>query len=79
MNETLNPPALLEAAARLVTRAIRQLDATEEAPCPTCHLRRFRNKEEARVYESLSALPSRLRNAAAKLQGRDWTVGEVEE
>ena len=75
-NEEMTAPAMLEAAARLVTRALGKLDTTEEPRCRECGLRRFANKEEARVYENLSPLPSRLRHAAAKLQGKDYSIGQ---
>jgi hypothetical protein len=76
MNEAMKPDALLEAAAALVQRALAQLDVGESA-CVTCSARRFRNKDHARVYENLSAVPSRLRHASAKLQGRDYSVGTM--
>ncbi len=78
-NEEMSAPAMLEAAARLVTRALGKLDTTEEPRCKECGLRRFANKEEARVHENLSPLPSRLRHAAAKLQGSDQPAIPPEE
>ena len=77
MNESIKPDALLEAAAALVQRALSQMDV-QETSCDVCHARRFHNRDQARVYENLSAVPSRLRHAAARLQGRNYSIGKLE-
>ena len=64
---TLPAPALLRSAAKLIERALIQIDMAE-APCPTCETRLFRSRDSARVYEQLTDLPQRLHAAAAKLE-----------
>lgn len=57
---------LLEAAARLVERALSKLDRTE-TPCPHCQARLFANREVARVAEQLEGYAEKLTNAADRL------------
>lgn len=64
----------LEAAARLVELALRQLD-TKSVPCATCSARLFKRYDQARVYESLSDLPTKLRRAALRTEREDSTHG----
>ena len=68
------PSGLLRAAARLVERALIKLDMTE-APCPHCAARLFENMDAARVYEQLTDLPEKLRNAAERVEGSIQTDG----
>ena len=56
----------LRSAARLVERAIIQLNMAE-APCPNCNARLFADRESARVYEGLSDTPDRLRKTAERI------------
>ena len=72
---TLGAADLLRNAARLVERALIQLDM-QEAACPHCDARTFANREHARVYEAVTNIPERLRNAAERLQEAD-RVGPV--
>lgn len=69
MNQEMRASALLASAARLVERALGQLDI-EEYDCDKCGRKSFKNNTEARVRESLMALPSRLLSAAEKLEGK---------
>lgn len=64
--QTQSPSILLQSAARLIERALIQLDLSE-APCPCCDAGQFYNLEEARVYEQLSDTPTKLRHAAARV------------
>ena len=61
---------LLRSAARLVERALVKLNMTEAA-CPHCDSRTFANREHARVYEAVTNIPERLRNAAERLAEAD--------
>ena len=61
---------LLNAAARLVEKALLKLDM-EEAPCPHCTTRLFRDREQGRIYEMLTDTPDRLRKAALRFE---WAV-----
>lgn len=70
-NETMGAPALLDAAAQLIERALGQLDASEERRCPTCNLRQFTNWEQEKVRRELMAVPARLRHASGRLHGNE--------
>lgn len=73
-NETMSPVALLDAAAKLVERALGQLDATGDR-CPTCNLKNFRNWSQAKVHRDLSAIPERLRQSSAQLRNEPQLMG----
>ena len=71
MNEEMKAPDLLRAAARLVDRAVLQLDMAPLPDCRECGRHRTSNVLHARIYEQLSDLPEKLKLAADKLDGRD--------
>jgi len=58
---------LLDAAA-LIESIVEELDLRTR-DCPHCGQGTFVNTPEARLYERLSELPKRLRNAAIALSG----------
>ncbi len=63
---TQDAPTLLRSAARLVEKALIQLDV-KSAPCPHCATTLFHNREVARVYEMVTDTPDKLRRAAERL------------
>jgi hypothetical protein len=64
---SLDAPGLLEAAARLVDRALLQLAVTT-APCDGCGVALFLNKEEGQMAQRLGEIPEKLRNNAGRLR-----------
>lgn len=68
MNEP-GVPALLENAAQLVERALRQLDTTDTEVCGKCHMRRPTKPDHKKVYSNLDTVPERLRRGARILLG----------
>lgn len=62
----MKPADQLRSAARLVERALDQLDL-KEAPCAHCGTRLFHNMPEAKINEALANTPERLRSAADRL------------
>jgi hypothetical protein len=69
MNEEMTAPAMLEAAARLVSRALDKLDVEQIANCERCRSKRFRNPKEAQVFKNLRNVPHRLTDEAGVLKG----------
>jgi len=67
-NESMDAPGLLDAAARLVEKALGQLDTTEKGRCKECSHRWFNSMAQARAHENLLPLPSRLRSIAQKVR-----------
>lgn len=63
-NETLPPDGLFDAAARLIERALEQLDRREHQRCVECGSRNFSNRAHARIQEWTENMPARLRRAA---------------
>lgn len=66
MNQEMKASDLLRNAARLVDRAMLQLDHTF-TPCRCCHVPVYRNTAQARIYERLTDTPEKLRGIADKL------------
>lgn len=62
----MNAQGLLQAAARLIEKALIKLD-TKSVDCPHCETQLFRNRDHGRVYERLSDTPTKLRNCAEVL------------
>ncbi len=62
----LTAPELFREASRLIERGLIQLDM-REYPCLECGRRDFKQREHARVYEQFTDTPTKLKNAAAKL------------
>ena len=67
MNEEMKASDLLRAAARLIDKAIAQLDP-KEGTCDRCGHREFGNKPVAKVLEQLVDQPAKLRQQAARLE-----------
>lgn len=66
MNTEMKAPDLLRSAAKLIERALVQLDTTS-APCPHCRTTLFRNLDHGRVTEQLSNLPGKLIALAGRI------------
>lgn len=66
MNRDMSPPDLLRSAAKLIERALVQLDTTS-APCPHCRTTLFRNLDHGRVTEQLVNLPGKLIQLAGRI------------
>lgn len=66
MARELSAPDLLRSAARLIERALIQLDM-RESPCLECGTKLFAKFEHAKVYQSFSETPDKLKGAAEKL------------
>lgn len=66
MARELNASALLRNAARLVERALIQLNTTE-VRCQCCNDRLFENIDHAKVYEQFTDLSVKLRAAADRV------------
>ena len=65
MNQEMQVPDLLRSAARLIDRALDQLNLIE-APC-RCGRPCFENRDHAQVNEQFAATPGKLREAASRL------------
>ena len=68
MNDELGPAEQLRCAARLIERAVAQLDLTSEK-CGCCGARQFKDKTHATVARSLENTPSTLLRQALLLDG----------
>jgi len=67
MNEEMSADRLLEAAARLIERALIKLDTTAEN-CHECGRREWHNIDHAKIYERFTDTPSQLNDAAVQLR-----------
>ncbi len=67
MATELDAPDLLRSAARLIERALIQLDV-RESNCLECGTRQFRNLAHAKVYEVTTDKPRQLQEAASRLE-----------
>lgn len=68
---TADPATLLLSAARLIERALIQLDMGE-TKCADCGGRHFHNRTHAKAYERLTNTPARLRGTVTLLTtGKD--------
>ncbi len=63
----MDATGLLEAAARLVERAIIQLNVSK-TECLGCGGQLFENRTHAKVYERITNTPDKLRDAAELLR-----------
>ncbi len=67
MNHSQAPPELLESAAALIERVIKQLN-TKGVKCKACGSAQHENITETRAHERLQQMPERLRQTAARLR-----------
>lgn len=67
MTEEMDAPGLLNAAARLIDRALAKLDTTT-VECPCCARLLVANTVHSRVYEQFAETPNKLRNASGLLE-----------
>lgn len=67
MNEEMKAPDLLRSAARLIERAVIQLD-TGSTTCEHCHVPKFKNLLHAKAYQQLTDQPHKLTNLAGMLE-----------
>lgn len=70
MNQEMKPAEQLRSAARLIERALTQLDLNER-PCKDCGTRLFDNREHGKINEALVNVPERLRANADRLDELD--------
>lgn len=66
MNREMDAPGLLRSAARLVERALGQLNAARRV-CPECSVLLYEDKDQGRVHEQFAETPRKLREAANRL------------
>jgi len=71
---SLSPPELLRAAARLIGRAMAQMD-TETETCRCCGLHKMRNRTQGLAHQRLEPTIARLRREADALDGIENTDG----
>jgi hypothetical protein len=70
---TQDAPTLLRSAARLIERALIQLDV-QESRCVTCGIKRFTNLTHAKAYQQLTDQPDKLTRTADALEGLDESL-----
>lgn len=68
--ETQQAAHRLKLAADLIEQAMTALDLDHE-PCPTCGRRHWSNRQQAQLFETLQATPTKLREAAFRLGATD--------
>lgn len=66
MANELSAPDLLRSAARLVERALIQLNMTT-VTCPVCHDELAENFDHWKVYQQFTDLPGKLNTAAERI------------
>jgi hypothetical protein len=66
---TMSASDLLRAAARLIERALIQLD-TRKSTCGSCGVEHFGNLPHAKAYKQLTDTPDKLQRTADTLEGK---------
>lgn len=71
MNESMPTPALLENAAKLIERALTQLNP-RRYDCLECGRPAYVDEIDGKANERLANLPNKLRQVATRLRDRRW-------